>query len=261
MSDPKRLMDAMDGSPEERELLRAAGSEGLPATDRRAIWASIEASVALTAATAKLGSTAGGSGSSATTVGAIGLGKVVALGAVTLALGAGGYALLRSPGEHGSKSAHGDVATRPLPSFASSAPAAPPSEVVPALAASNGASGETVAASPNGAANVELRRAEPAPSPRPSASSTASLLREESLAVLSARQALKGGDYGAALKQIEEMRHRFPRGALSQEREALSIEALAKSGAGAAAARRARAFLQRYPKSPYAADVERYAAP
>jgi hypothetical protein len=65
-----------------------------------------------------------------------------------------------------------------------------------------------------------------------------SQLREESLAVLEARS-------------------RFPRGALGQEREALTIEALARSGQSAAARRRAEAFLRQHPNSPYLADVRR----
>jgi hypothetical protein len=85
-----------------------------------------------------------------------------------------------------------------------------------------------------------------------------SQLREESLAVLEVRQTLRTGDAGSALKLLEQARARFPRGALGQEREALTIEALAQSGARAAAERRAALFLRAYPKSPYAADVQRY---
>jgi hypothetical protein len=46
---------------------------------------------------------------------------------------------------------------------------------------------------------------------------------------------------------------------LGQEREALTIEALAKSGQSALARRRAEAFLRVHPSSPYVADVRRIA--
>ena len=94
----------------------------------------------------------------------------------------------------------------------------------------------------------------------PAISSAESQLGEESLAVLTIRQALRSGNHGLALQLLEQARGRFPRGTLGQEREALMIEALAQSGARAAAEKRAVAFLRAYPKSPYAADVQRYTA-
>jgi hypothetical protein len=86
-----------------------------------------------------------------------------------------------------------------------------------------------------------------------------SQLREESLAVLEARSALRSGDAARCLVLLEHARQRFPRGGLGQEREALTIEALAKTGQSAVARRRAEAFLRAHPKSPYVADVRRIA--
>jgi hypothetical protein len=45
---------------------------------------------------------------------------------------------------------------------------------------------------------------------------------------------------------------------LSQEREALAIEALAATGRGAEARTRADAFLARFPKSAFAAGISRF---
>jgi hypothetical protein len=83
----------------------------------------------------------------------------------------------------------------------------------------------------------------------------ASHLREESAMILDARSALRAGDPSRALTLLDGARGRFPDGILVQEREALAIEALARSGARALAAKRAESFLRDYPKSPHAADV------
>lgn len=88
-----------------------------------------------------------------------------------------------------------------------------------------------------------------------------SALREESLVLLEARAALRAGNPGSALELLNRARARFPRGALVQEREALTIEALSRSGQPQVAAQRAEAFLRQFPRSPHAADVRRYLAP
>jgi hypothetical protein len=50
----------------------------------------------------------------------------------------------------------------------------------------------------------------------------------------------------------------FADGALAQEREALTIEALAHAGRREAASARAVAFLRAYPGSPHAATVRTF---
>ena len=77
--------------------------------------------------------------------------------------------------------------------------------------------------------------------------------------MLAARSALRSGDAARSLSHLEQARARFPHGALGQEREALTIEALAKSGQSAAARRLADAFLRLHPHSPYVVDVRRSA--
>lgn len=119
---------------------------------------------------------------------------------------------------------------------------------------------------PSAAAGLnELRQIAPKTTPSPagtsSAASAVSLLKEESQVVLAARQALRAGDATTGLRILEKAQQRFGAGILSEEREALWIEALARSGDRARASKRAKAFLSSHPKSPHTADVQRYVLP
>jgi hypothetical protein len=60
----------------------------------------------------------------------------------------------------------------------------------------------------------------------------------------------------AAYRLAQRSEQEFPRGVLSEERQALSVIALSKSGAADAAQRKARAFFSRYPQSPMRELVE-----
>ena len=82
------------------------------------------------------------------------------------------------------------------------------------------------------------------------------MVREESRVVGEARAALRRGDASGALTQLEQIQARFPGGVLGQEREALTIEALARSGRRAEASSRAAAFLQAHPTSVLAGRVQ-----
>ena len=82
-------------------------------------------------------------------------------------------------------------------------------------------------------------------------------LREESVLLARARAQLRGGDARAAQLTLSRMRTKFPRGALSQEREVLVIEALAARGNAAAAERNARTFIAEHPESPHAVQLLR----
>jgi hypothetical protein len=80
-----------------------------------------------------------------------------------------------------------------------------------------------------------------------------SALLEESRCLASVRAALHAGDPNRALDLLTLMPS-TP--ALAQERESLTIEAMAeKPGLRAAAAERARVFLEAYPDSPYRARI------
>ena len=242
MNDPQHLTDeGSEATDLERELLQAAQGVRLTPTEKNAIWTGIAlrslplavpATAAKGAASSKL--------ALSLTPQVKGLLVAVGLGS----LGAGGYWLSRTP----------------------------ISEQPPRRAA---ATQHTVVATPS---NVVRDEVEPVarviapsssaqesstapPAHEPSAPDRKSVLRDESSAVHEVRRTLRSGNAAAALSLLDQARHRFPRGALSQEREALMIEALAKSGAQEAAARKAQIFLHAYPKSPYASDVRTFTSP
>ncbi len=87
-----------------------------------------------------------------------------------------------------------------------------------------------------------------------------SRLGAESGVVLEARRALREGRPEDALRLLDAARTEFAAGALTQEREALAIEALSRSGRREVAQTRAAAFLRAYPGSPHAASVKSFAA-
>lgn len=79
-----------------------------------------------------------------------------------------------------------------------------------------------------------------------------SKLDAEARELARAKALLTRGEAAAALAVLEQSGRRYPRGVLVQEREALLIEALVRSGQKARGAARARAFFAQYPKSPMA---------
>jgi hypothetical protein len=241
MNDPKRLTETGAGATHAEERLLLAGQQQrLLEGERSAIWASIAAQLPAPVP----GHAASGPGASgAASAGAAGAALIKGLVTVAVvgASVAAGYGALRR-NEPVRRLERNESAARTAVSVALSAARA--EAVEPAI--------------PLGSGAVEA----PAVAPPTSVAGGVgpSQLHEESLAVLEVRKALRTGDAGSALKLLEQARVRFPRGALGQEREALTIEALAQSGARAAAERRAAAFLRAYPKSPYAADVQGYLA-
>jgi hypothetical protein len=239
MIDPKRLTETGAGATHAEERLLLAGQQQrLPEGERSAIWAGIAAQLPAPVP-GHAASGAGASGAASAGAASAALIKGLVTVAVVGASVAAGYGAIRrsEPVRHLERN---ESAARTAVSVELSATRA----VEPAI--------------PLGSSSVVA----PAVAPPTSVAGGVgpSQLREESLAVLEVRQALRTGDAGSALKLLEQARARFPRGALGQEREALAIEALAQSGARAAAERRAAAFLRAYPKSPYAADVQRYLA-
>ncbi len=88
-----------------------------------------------------------------------------------------------------------------------------------------------------------------------------SRLAAEGGVVLEARRDLREGRPEDALRLLDAASTEFAAGALVQEREALAIEALSRSGRREAARARAAAFLRAYPGSPHAASVKTFAGP
>ena len=85
-------------------------------------------------------------------------------------------------------------------------------------------------------------------------------LSEESTLLERARAELRGGRPRAAEATLLRMQSRFPRGALTQEREVLLIQALAARGNSLAAERDARSFVAAHPESPHAVQLRRFYA-
>jgi hypothetical protein len=83
-------------------------------------------------------------------------------------------------------------------------------------------------------------------------------LREESTLLERARALLRSGHPRAAQSTLLRLQAKFPKGALTQEREVLLIEALAARGHSDAAARDARSFVAAHPESPHAAQLRRF---
>ncbi len=70
-----------------------------------------------------------------------------------------------------------------------------------------------------------------------------------------ARRAMLTGDSARALKTLDRMAKRFPRGQHREDRRALRVQALARAGRLNEARRRARAFQQAYPGSIHTESV------
>jgi hypothetical protein len=94
-----------------------------------------------------------------------------------------------------------------------------------------------------------------APQPAPSAQPLARSSRRE-IAQLVRIRALLEHDPAAAYRLARQSEREFPHGVLSEERQALQVVALARSGSTEAAERRAREFFARYPQSPMRELVE-----
>jgi TolA-binding protein len=80
-------------------------------------------------------------------------------------------------------------------------------------------------------------------------------LGEEVTELDRARRALADGDPAAALRRVEAYQARFPRGALTEEAEAVGVEALVATGDVVSARRAAGRFFAAHPDSPHGARV------
>jgi outer membrane protein assembly factor BamD (BamD/ComL family) len=111
---------------------------------------------------------------------------------------------------------------------------------------------------PHASATASAPVAPVAPVASPSA---ADRLREEAEGVRQVRQLLREKNASAALAELDRLAQRMPNGPLEEEREVLAIEALAASGSGEAAGRRADRFLFERPQSVHAARVRALSLP
>lgn len=91
--------------------------------------------------------------------------------------------------------------------------------------------------------------AQPQPAPAEEEDDELAALRAERALVEAARSALARGDDTAALMFVDRHARRFARGTMSEERDAIRVQALARSGDRAAAQVRRAAFERAYPQS------------
>jgi hypothetical protein len=269
MKDPLRLVES-EGSATalERELLRAGRELGPDAEARRGIWLGIAAQCLPPAAGVAAGVATGAA--VGTSAAGHGVGSVLSLltsfkGIVVVFLVGGGavagYTVAGHWGQHQPVSSAGPQNSTQLkaatlraagPSGSTleppAAPAAPVDVSTPMAAGSGALKSRPSTSIADGAS---ARRGQ-IPSPVQS-----SHLAEESRVILQARGALRASQPGEALRLLESAGRLFPAGALTQEREALAVEALVKTGQSSAARDRAAAFLRAYPNSPHASDVRR----
>lgn len=140
---------------------------------------------------------------------------------------------------------------RPVPSASVVAPVVP-SQTVPSVPTAP-------PTPPLGASVLVPSSAPPASRPQAHARDDADTLAEEMRLLGIARRAWAGRQEVEALRALSEHRRRFPRGALTEEREA--TELLVRCGRGDAdTAARVAAFVRRFPASPQRPRVERACA-
>jgi uncharacterized protein YkwD len=292
MSDPTRWADdTEDATALEQELFRSGRAVVLPAEEKRRHWLAITEQVALLPAASAPGAPPGLAGKAVAKVAGAGWLKALALMPVLAGAGAGAYALTHSapnrapapteasapaaaPGATAKRDERGDSPAGVAPQITTgraseavlphddpgvSAPSAPleKAATTPARARNHVVSGAPAA--PAAEESVSARPSEATRDVEAAGDvATTSHLAEEARAVLDARNALRAGNPSAALRILDEARVRFSNGSLGQEREALTIEALARAGRRDAASARARTFLTRFPRSPLASNVRRF---
>jgi hypothetical protein len=234
MREPTRIADEATGLA--RDLLRAGRGQTLSARDRARVWTDLSAT--LVAPVPPVPASAGATKALASA-------SLVKGVVVAVALSGGALVGVRA-------------ARRP-------APRAVPAVVAQPSRAPAHAEGESPPPATSAAPVLEraprVRRASATSEDGASLRLPASRLAAEAELVLDARRELREGNAASALRRLETARPELVGGALTQEREALTIEALHRSGQPEAAARRAREFLRRYPRSPHAASVSAFARP
>jgi hypothetical protein len=263
MGDPQRLLSNISDADElERELLGSIQRIEPAAGAKDEGWARLSAQIA---AVALVGTAHGSAAASAASGGAVAPGAAP-LGVAPAAGAHGGFAPLAFK-LLGSKLAVG-LALAGSAAGASAVwihlhhEAAPAASVV-TVAALQPRATEADLPPPDAPPVAELTpQSLPAPDlpVRPSTEqSRKDRLSAESALLTRARAQLRHGDALAAQQSLDQLRSKFPKGVLGQEREVLAIEVLAARGNGDAARKRARAFIAAYPKSPHSAQLSRFA--
>jgi hypothetical protein len=251
---------------EDELFRRVLAAPGLPATFGSEGAGAGVAPVAPPAASVGGAVAAAGTAQAVSTLALLGKGFVAGVG-VSVAVAAGQHWVTREPVRADAAQTVQETEARPVPSAARvAAPtpviALPAPSAVASEAAGDMSDSTTTAPRPLRRTGESARRdvaAAPLVPEEAAASSRASRLEEEAALLKTARQQLRHGALAAAFATLETSRQRFSPSALGQEREALMIELLYRSGQRAAAAARARAFLARHAESPHRGQVQKFA--
>ena len=252
---PVRWLDGPEATAE-RALLESASPAEPPAGAEDRIWAALALRIDGSGGGGPRDPGGGAELGAGLTLGTFGALKAAGVGAIAGLVVAGAATFATDSGPHVAHvpvpAAAPTTELAPTPRHAAEAPPPGPLRApAPAVASVRIApSGREVAAPPSSVAVLE-----------DSAEVRASQLREESRALQAVRTALRRGDAPGALATLEATRVRFPTSVLGQEREALTIQALAHAGQTDAARARARAFLAKFPTSPHAPGLQRFAQP
>ncbi|HSO35872.1 MAG TPA: outer membrane protein assembly factor BamD [Labilithrix sp.] len=267
MSDPVRLLSSRpDGVA--RALLESAVTPGPTNAQCDELWSSLASKLPQAVVAGAAAGTAGGAlAKAAATSKAVGIGLFVKAAVVVGVIGSLAALGLTRPWEsrpavapHAVASASAATLAPPRPPMAAAAVLSPPP--APPVAADESTAPPPEAVAPSAPAPRAAAARKPAPiaieTPPPAPVETENALQAESASLLRGRRLLRSGDCEGALAQLQETETRFPRGALAQEREVLSIEALACSGRATTASARAEAFVRDYPTSPHASKVRHF---
>ena len=247
MSDPRRWLDG--GEPLTVDERRALGADLDDEAMRRAKGA-VRAALALKLSAAGPAAAASGAAlkSGAAKLAPLTILKSVVVGFGLVAVVNVGLSLREQraptpPVHAGSTGGVGPTHGIPAPTPPANEPAALPSAV-----------GTSVSAVATGSPprHAESARAGSEPSSTAGAPSTG-----ESQRVARARALLRAGRAADAFEVLQRLEGDEPNGLLGQEREALSIQALAALGQRDTARQRAAAFATRYPNSPHLTTVQR----
>jgi TolA-binding protein len=233
MSDRPWLEDGDPALRVERSLLKRLNEQAPPAGSVDQGWAALAAEIPALHGGGLAGSSPVHAAHAAGGTGVVLAAKIVAGVAIAGGVLWGGSALLKP--ESASPSPHHELV---IPAETPPAPRAP--EAVTET------SPEQAVAKP-----------EPPMAPAHPASSATTLVEEGRL-LAKAHELVQSGQSQDALEVLRLSQARYPRSVLYQEREVLTIEALAATGAASSAKQRAERFLKRYPNSPHAGRLQRF---
>jgi hypothetical protein len=250
VSDPKRLTELGSEAPDALRGLLRSGKDDLPNAARLEGLAARLGPLLGGAAVGGIGEapapdpvpgpavppdpSAAASAASGSTVAA----KAIGVGAAVVVLIGGAWLLTRP-----------DPVTQTAPSVA--APAfqqSPASRIEPSVAPEPPRAAEPTPAAPESAAPKVLPPASEAARGQASGPSESALLAQA--------QAALRTDPARALALTREHKRRFPKGALSQEREVIAIQALNRIGDSESARKRAKDFENSYPGSAHSRKVQ-----